>query len=76
MNTCATISESLPEGNGQFARANYKLYQLYQEQGRVTEAEKALTIARDMRHNMAKEKEAELSETIDAYNNLNLWMLW
>ena len=76
LNECIAISGSLPEGDGQFARANYKLSQLYHEQGKLKEGEEYLEKARAMRRNMSNGTALEDDESIDSYNKLNLWMLW
>lgn len=42
----------------------------------MKEADKAQALATHMRHNMVKIKGSDVHETIEAYNKLNLWMLW
>ena len=76
LNKCVAISESLPEGDGQFARANYKLSQLYHEQGKVSEGDEFLERARAMKRNIFNRTTSDDDESIETYNKLNLWMLW
>ena len=76
LNECIAIPGSLPEGDGQFARANYKLSQLYYEQGKESEGDKFHERARVMRRTLSEQTTLDDDESIDTYDRLNLWMLW
>lgn len=76
LNECIAISRSLPEGDGQFARANYRLSPLYRELGKVRECEEYMEKARAMRRRISKGTVLEDDESIVTYDKLNLWMLW
>ena len=76
LNECIAIAGSLPEGDGQFARANYRLSQIYHEQGKVREGDEVLEKARVMRRHISNGAALEDEESIDTYNKLNPWMLW
>lgn len=76
LHECITISGSLSEGDGQYARANYKLSQLYHEQGKEKESDEFLEKARVVRRKICKAPALEDNESITTYDKLNLWMLW
>ncbi|KAL9615519.1 MAG: hypothetical protein Q9167_000032 [Letrouitia subvulpina] len=80
LNECIAISGSLVEGEGQQARAMYKLSLVLREQDRIKQSEDALEKATSLRkrirgaenvHETKSEAEAEKE-----YDRLNLWMLW
>ena len=79
MRECASITENLPEGQGQLARALYKLSVLSLQQGREKQGreyrKRAEGIKAKVTGNVTSE---ELSgEAAEAqYNDLNPWMLW
>ena len=76
MNECVAISESLPEGGGQLARACYELSLLHAKQGRANLSlefkEKAFAVRTKVLDNGAYIDD----DSEDAYNNLKLWILW
>lgn len=77
LNECVIISQSLPEGEGQLARAWYKLHTLYAQEAKIAQSEEFTTKARRLRKKLldgVERPEAEDSE--ESYNQLNLWMLW
>lgn len=76
LNECIGISGSLPDGDGQCARASYKASQLYHEQGKGKESEEYLKKAKVMRRRISLGDVLEEDESIELYNKLNLWMLW
>ena len=76
LNKCISISESLPEGDGQFARANYKLSQIHHEQGKASEGGEFLAKARAMKRKISSRTASDNDESIESYDKLNLWMLW
>ncbi|KAJ9137354.1 TPR-like protein [Coniochaeta hoffmannii] len=69
------IAGSIPGGDGQLARAQFKLSVLYQVAGR----EQASRTARELAEKSRKELRPELAErpfTEEEFNKLCLWMLW
>ena len=76
MSECVTISESLPEGAGQLARALWKLSVLHAAQGRARESEEFKSRARVLKAKVLGGSNVENDESDEAYNRLNLWMLW
>ncbi|KAI9658288.1 MAG: hypothetical protein M1821_002421 [Bathelium mastoideum] len=69
------ISETLKEGEGQLARANYKLAVLYAEKGQDAESKECRFRAVELREKLrAGSKEAPFDE--GEFNKLCLWMLW
>ena len=76
LNECIATSANFSEGDGQFARANYKISQLYAETGKSKDAEESLKQARATRVKMVTGTTLSDDESIETYNKLNLWMLW
>jgi hypothetical protein len=71
----ADIAGSIPEGQGQLARAQFKLSVLYDEAGREDASRAALEIAEKSRKEIRPElANAALIE--DEFNKLCPWMLW
>ncbi|KAI1215007.1 uncharacterized protein F4807DRAFT_466343 [Annulohypoxylon truncatum] len=69
------ISESLNEGEGQLARALYKLSIFYAEKGLVEDSETCKKRALEIRGRLRPEdKEAPFEEPY--FSKLTLWMLW
>ncbi|XXH00199.1 Protein ssh4 [Hypoxylon texense] len=69
------ISESLNEGEGQLARALYKLSVLYAEKGALPESEACKSRAVEIRGRLRPEdKDAPFKE--ESFSKLTLWMLW
>jgi hypothetical protein len=69
------ISESLNEGEGQLARANYKLAVLYLEKGMEAESERFKARAIEVRNRLRQEpRDVPFEE--EEYMKLCLWMLW
>lgn len=69
------ISESLNEGEGQLARALYKLSVLYAEKGALAECEACKLRAVEIRGRLRPEdKDAPFEE--EYFSKLTLWMLW
>ncbi|KAF2234366.1 TPR-like protein [Viridothelium virens] len=70
-----TISEILREGEGQLARANYKLAVLYAEKGMEVESRDCRARAVEIRNKLIpSSREAPFEEK--EFNRLCLWMLW
>ncbi|KAH8813358.1 hypothetical protein F5884DRAFT_879629 [Xylogone sp. PMI_703] len=69
------ISETLNEGEGQLARANYKLAILYQEKGAELESEQCKNRAVTLMKKIGPEG-AEIPFEEAEYMKLCLWMLW
>ncbi|KAL8993731.1 MAG: hypothetical protein Q9169_006128 [Polycauliona sp. 2 TL-2023] len=76
LHECATISQSLPEGEGQLARAWYKLHTLYAQEGKIPHSEELQTKARLLREKIINSDEPADDDSEESYNRLNLWMLW
>ncbi|KAL8781443.1 MAG: hypothetical protein Q9213_005995 [Squamulea squamosa] len=76
LHECAAIAQSLPEGEGQLARAWYKLHTLYAQDGKSKESEELLVKARTLRRKLLGCSELEGDDSEESYNSLNLWMLW
>lgn len=69
------VSESFVEGEGQRARALYKLSTLYTERGMLTEAEACREESLKLRAKLKPElKDAPFEEAESS--KLCLWMLW
>ena len=69
------ISETLNEGEGQLARANYKLAILYDQKGMGVESESCKSRAIELRGKLRPEsRDAPFEET--EFRKLCLWMLW
>lgn len=69
------ISETLNEGEGQLARANYKLAVLYDQKGMRVESESCEARAIELRGKLRPEvKYASFEEA--EFMKLCLWMLW
>ena len=69
------ISETLNEGEGQLARAKYKLAILYSEKGIAAESENCKAQAIELRGRLRPEaKDAPFEEK--EFMKLCLWMLW
>lgn len=76
MNECIAISECLPEGAGQLARAMHKLSLLHAEQGRAETSQGFRDKARGLKANINGIEASNDDDSEEAYNKLNLWMLW
>jgi len=77
LNECIAVSENLPEGDGQQARAHYKLSLIYSQQGgRQSVSDERRVKARALRSRILGQDAVGEDDSEDAYNNLNLWMLW
>ncbi|KAL8736413.1 MAG: hypothetical protein Q9166_000205 [cf. Caloplaca sp. 2 TL-2023] len=76
LNECVTISQSLPEGEGQLARAWYKLHTLYAQEGKIKQSEEAEDKARASRKKILRGSELVEDDSEESYDRLNLWMLW
>ena len=76
INECIAISESLPEGLGQLARAMYKLALLHAEQGRAKISQETKEKARELKAKIRGNEASNDDDSEEAYNRLNLWMLW
>ena len=73
------ISQSLPEGDRQLARALYKLSVIYGKQGKTELSEEHSRRARELKHKIkgnATQDSDEANDEEEVYNRLNLWMLW
>ncbi|TRX96272.1 hypothetical protein FHL15_002996 [Xylaria flabelliformis] len=69
------IAGALNEGEGQLARALYKLSLLYSEKGAVSEAETSKAKAMEIRKRLRPdEQDAAFDE--ESFSKLTLWMLW
>ncbi|RYC57267.1 hypothetical protein CHU98_g8943 [Xylaria longipes] len=69
------IAGALNEGEGQLARAFYKLSVLYSEKGAVSEAETSKAKAIEIRNHLRpQERDAAFDE--ESFSKLTLWMLW
>ncbi|KAI1776189.1 hypothetical protein F4818DRAFT_373934 [Hypoxylon cercidicola] len=69
------ISESLNEGEGQLARALYRLSVLYAEKGELAESNACKSRALEIRGRLRPEdKDAPFVE--ECFSKLTLWMLW
>lgn len=69
------ISETLNEGEGQLARANYKLAILYDQNGMAAEGDSCRARAMELRGKLRPEaKDAPFEES--EFMKLCLWMLW
>jgi hypothetical protein len=69
------ISESLPEGEGHLARANYKLSVLCSEMGRLVEGEAYKRRAMELRLKLRPE-DGMVPFAEEEYMKLCPWMLW
>lgn len=70
-----SISETLNEGEGQLARANYKLAVVFQEKGMTLESDDYKARAIILRSKLRPEaRNAPFEET--EFRKLCLWMLW
>ena len=76
INECIAISESLPEGLGQLARATFKLALLHAEQGRAEISQETREKARGLKARIAGKDASHDEDSEEADNRLNLWMLW
>lgn len=70
------ISQSLPEGEGQLARACYKLHTIYALEGKSKLSEEFSDKARALRQKIQGVSTLDEDESEESYNRLNLWMLW
>lgn len=69
------IAEALPEGQGQLARACYKLSIIYTDLNREAEAEKQKMRALEIRAKLRPEtKDSPFDDS--GFQKLVLWMLW
>ena len=69
------ISESLPQGEGQLARANYKLSVLYAELDRKVESKECRQRAVGLRTKL-RPTEHDVPFEEEIYMQLCPWMLW
>jgi hypothetical protein len=69
------ISETFAEGEGQRARALYKLSCIYAERGRLAESEDCKEESLKLRAQLKPELEDAPFEE-DEFSKLCLWMLW
>jgi hypothetical protein len=69
------ISESLPEGEGHLARANYKLSVLFSEMGRRAESEMCKQRALGLRLKLRPD-DNNVPFAEEEYMRLCPWMLW
>ena len=69
------ISESLPEGEAQRARANYKLSIILETMGREAESEEYRKKAIDLRAKIRPDDDATASKE-ESFSELCPWMLW
>ncbi|KAI0157224.1 hypothetical protein GGR57DRAFT_461278 [Xylariaceae sp. FL1272] len=69
------IAGALNEGEGQLARALYKLSTIYAEKGATSDAEACKMRALEVRNRLRPEnKDADFEE--ESFSKLTLWMLW
>ncbi len=70
-----SIAETLVEGDGQRARALYRLAELYAEKGMAAESKRHRDTALELRSALKPElKDAPFEEA--EFSKLCLWMLW
>lgn len=69
------ISQTLSEGEGQLARAEFKLAMLYREKGMITESDQCKVEALRLRKKLRPQEDNEPFEE-DSFMKLCLWMLW
>ena len=76
LNECVAISESLPEGEGQSARAMFKLSTIYAQEGKIKQGEEFGAKAQALKKKILCGDNLDEDESEEIYNRLNLWMLW
>lgn len=76
LNECVLIAESLPEGEGQLARAWHKLHVIYGQQAKMKQSENFKSKASGLRSKILNSNMSDMADSEEAYNELNLWMLW
>jgi hypothetical protein len=69
------IAGALGKGEGQLARASYKLSVLYSEKGAVLEAESSKAKAIEIRNRLRPQDKAAPFDN-ESFSRLTLWMLW
>ena len=69
------ILESLPEGEGQLARASYKMSMVSGEMGRQADSEEYRKKAFDLKAKLGLGDETAIS-TEESFTRLCPWMLW
>lgn len=69
------VSQALSEGEGQLARAWYKLAVLYEKKGMLAESDQCKADALRLR-NKLRVQDADMPFEEDSFMKLCLWMLW
>ncbi|KAI9668388.1 MAG: hypothetical protein M1831_001142 [Alyxoria varia] len=69
------VSETLPEGRGQLARAKYPLSVTYAEMGRDKDSEELKAEALKLRQELKPDDDGDRFD-YESFNSLCLWMLW